>query len=165
VGRTDTIEYAEALGRLALRYFASRGPATANDFSIWSGLGLGECKKAIDIIAGQLQAVMIDGVKYFISKDAVLIEKIEPTLHLGPLHLESSIHLLPIYDEYIMGYKDRSAIFGCQGLSKTIPLLKYDCMIIFNGQAIGTWPHYHKMIQCTPLAATVQRFGRWGVHS
>jgi hypothetical protein len=81
----------------------------------------------------------IGGVKYFISKDAVLIEKIEPTLHLEPLHLEPSIHLLPIYDEYIMGYKDRSAIFRYQELSKTVPPLKYDCMIIFNGQAIGTW--------------------------
>jgi hypothetical protein len=53
--------------------------------------------------------------------------------------MEPSLYLLPIYDEYIMGYKDRSAILEYSESLENIPSFKYDCMIVFNGQIIGTW--------------------------
>ncbi len=45
------------------------------------------------------------------------------------------MHLLPTYDEYIMGYKDRSAILASENRAS----LKYTSMIVFGGQVIGTW--------------------------
>lgn len=124
----EPIGYAEALGRLTRRYFAGRGPATANDFSAWSGLSIAECKKGIGIVAGQLETATIDGAAYFMPQDTVFNNKIEP-----------GIHLLPLYDEYIMGYQDRSAILGHTEPLKNTPPFKYDSMIIFNGQIAGTW--------------------------
>ena len=52
-----------------------------------------------------------------------------------PAKQAGRIYLLPIYDEFIMGYKDRSAlmVFGNNAS------FRYDCMIVFDGQIIGTW--------------------------
>ena len=45
------------------------------------------------------------------------------------------IYLLPIYDEFIMGYKDRSALMAFGNNAS----FRYDCMIVFDGQIIGSW--------------------------
>jgi hypothetical protein len=126
--RKETIERDESLQKLTLRYFISRGPATINDFSTWSGLGLTECKKGINIAGNKLESIMVEGTKYYVSEDAVFNNK-----------TESGIYLLPVYDEYIIGYKDRSAILEYKQSLKIGPVFKYDCMIIFNGQITGTW--------------------------
>ena len=42
----------EALGELASRYFATRSPATVHDFSWWSGLSMGDARRAIEIVGG-----------------------------------------------------------------------------------------------------------------
>lgn len=46
-----------------------------------------------------------------------------------------TIHFLPVYDEFIMGYKDRSAILT---LKNGAPF-RYDSMILSGGQVVGTW--------------------------
>ena len=72
----------------------------------------------------QLQKVSIEKEEYFLNPSASLPDK-----------LPQKIHLLPIYDEYIMGYQDRSAIMI---LRNNAPF-RYDSMIILDGQVIGTW--------------------------
>lgn len=113
----------EALTELTKRFFFSRGPASIKDFSTWSGLTVSDCKKGVEMLSKKLDKEVIDRVEYYFSPDFPLD------------HLPDTIHLLPIYDEFIMGYKDRSAIMT---LRKDAPLL-YDNMIIFNGQVIGSW--------------------------
>jgi hypothetical protein len=133
VKRREAIEYDAALEKLALRYFISRGPATINDFSTWSGLRLTECKKGIDIIRDKMEVLIIEDTKYYTSRDTIFNGEMEP-----------SLYLIPIYDEYIMGYKDRSAILAYKESLKNTSLFKYDCMIVFNGQIIGTWKRTKK---------------------
>jgi hypothetical protein len=77
------LEGDEALGELARRYFTSHGPATERDFSWWTGLNLGEARRAIDI-AGKIA---------------------EPK----PTRAKMAA-LLPPFDEYTVAYRDRSAI-------------------------------------------------------
>ena len=117
-------EKEEALAELTSRYFKSRGPATIKDFATWSGLTITDCKKGIEMINTFLQKEVIDGQEYYFNTIPSLLRK--------PL---KRIYLLPIYDEFIMGYKDRNAIMA---LKENASFL-YDSMIVYDGQVIGTW--------------------------
>lgn len=117
-----------ALSRLAFSYFTSRGPATVHDFSTWSGLTITDCRVGLEYISSKLDNTTIDNKIYYWLKGTQ--NGISGTDH---------IQLLPIYDEFIMGYKDRSAIFTQYNLLKNKPGLQYDGMIVENGQVIGTW--------------------------
>jgi Winged helix DNA-binding domain len=88
----------EALGQLARRYFATRSPATAHDFGWWSGLTMGDARRAI-AAAGTLREWSCDGRSYWIDESSV-----------GPVRKKATAHLLPNYDEYFIGYRDRNAI-------------------------------------------------------
>lgn len=118
----------EALVKLTENYFLSRGPATLKDFSTWSGLTMTECKKGVSMASSKLKNETIDGEVYYY-KDAVL----------SSTESSNPIYLLPVYDELIMGYKDRSAFFEFKNSLKTNSSFVYDCMIVSDGQVIGTW--------------------------
>ncbi len=119
----------EALAKLAHRYFSSHAPATLPDFCWWSGLTQGDAKKGIEAI-----------------KKDFIFEKINEQTYLIPNTFKipkqsESIFLLPAFDEYIISYKDRSAV-----LSETEHHKKsisnngiFRPVIIHNGQAIGIW--------------------------
>ena len=118
------LEKDEALVELTARYFNSRSPATVKDFSTWSGLTMTDCKKGIEMLQPLLQKEVIEQQEYFFN----------PNNSLTDIQFEK-IHLLPVYDEFIMAYKDRNAIMT---LKNNAPF-RYDCMILFDGQVIGTW--------------------------
>jgi hypothetical protein len=123
-----TITKDEALSRLAASYFKSRGPSTVHDFSTWSGLTLTECKRGLDMIKDRLETISAGDINYYAALGGVIDKG-----------AARNIHLLPIYDEYIMGYKDRTAILTYrQSLGNESPYMN-DCTIIYNGQIIGTW--------------------------
>lgn len=118
----------EALSELAKRYFTSRGPATIKDFSTWSGLTLADCRKGLQMIKTDFDKQVINNHEYYFSPGVSLNKKVI-----------EEMYLLPVYDEFIMGYKDRSAIMELKKSLQPNPLLRYDCMIISGGQIIGTW--------------------------
>lgn len=124
VNNKKTLDRDRALAELTTRYFSSRSPATVKDFSTWSGLTMTDCKKGIEMIKPLLTKEVIAQNEYYIN------------ISLPETHKQSNqIYLLPIYDEFIMGYKDRSAIMTLNHNGS----FRYDCMIIFDGQVIGTW--------------------------
>jgi hypothetical protein len=113
-----------ALAELATRYFISRNPATVKDFATWSGLTITECKKGIEMIKQPLLRESIEQQEYFF----------DPNTSFSKKGLDK-IFLLPVYDEFIMGYKDRNAIMALKNNAS----LRYDSMIVHGGQVIGTW--------------------------
>ncbi len=118
----------EALATLARRYFQARCPATVKDFATWSGLTQADCKRGIEICGANGDPLEMDKEGHFFFPKNFSIGHAND----GPLHL------LPLYDEYIMGYKDRAAIQQfSRGLGK--PPAHFDNMIIYAGQIIGTW--------------------------
>lgn len=94
----------DALRELAVRYLASHGPATAQDLSWWSGLTVRDAKRAIELAGDRAIPVGLEGRgdRLFAAPEAeqVAEEDLEAAL---ALHLE-----LPAFDEYLIGYKDRS---------------------------------------------------------
>lgn len=124
VTHKKTPEKDEALAELTTRYFTSRGPATVKDFATWSGLTISDCKRGIEMIRPLLLKIIAEQQEYFFSPDT-------QQQGLPP----DKIHLLPVYDELIMGYKDRSAMMT---LRNNAPF-RYDSMILASGQVTGTW--------------------------
>jgi hypothetical protein len=85
---------------LARRYFQSHGPATPKDFGWWSGLTAADVKLGLEAIKSGLEHEIMNGNTYW------FIEPAQKVKSRG-----SKAYFLPNYDEYTVGYTDRSAIF------------------------------------------------------
>lgn len=119
----------EALTELMKHYFRSRGPASLQDFTWWSGLPLSEARKGIDMAMPDFEKAMIDGKEYFFKPSS--LKKVP----------ERSVYLLPNYDEYTIAYKDRSILFGrgYSGAGKGRDNAIFNNAILINGKVEGTW--------------------------
>ena len=116
----------ESLARLARCYFATRGPATLNDFAWWSGLTVADGRRAVAALGGDVERVELDGRPHWLIPS--------PSVR-RPMH---AAHFLPNYDEYFIGFRDRSAI----GLrANSIPsMTALDRHIaIVDGQIVAGW--------------------------
>jgi len=126
---TRTLEREAALAELAKRYFSSHGPATLKDFVWWSGLTVSDANKGLDSIRSQLISEVENGQTYWFA-DSTPARVPSPT-----------VHLLPDYDEYTVGYTDRGAIFDSSHTNKLdsrgSELAQY--MIVVDGLIAGTW--------------------------
>jgi hypothetical protein len=120
----------EALAALTLRYFTGHGPATVKDYVWWSGLTTTDAKAGLEMVKSHLTHETIDGQTYWFSESAQFTSDPSPTAYL-----------LPIYDEYIVGYKDRSAALDAAHTDKLDPLrcIFFGHLIIIDGQIAGSW--------------------------
>jgi hypothetical protein len=121
----------EALARLALRYFTGHGPATLQDFVWWSGLTTTDARQGLQSVSKQLACEKIEGADYWFS----------PSIGKGcTLDKTTSCFLLPAWDEYLVGYKDRSAVLHNDYQRTTIAVNgTFRPVIVYNGQVIGLW--------------------------
>jgi hypothetical protein len=122
-----SLERGEALVELTKRYFSSHGPATMQDFVWWSGLTVADVKIGLENAKSHLIQATIEGQTYWFSPSAN-----SPT--------SSTIHLLPWFDEFLVAYRDRSAVLS---LANTKQVNAGGGMlnptIVSNGQVVGTW--------------------------
>lgn len=120
----------EALAKLTLLYFKSRGPATLSDYVNWSNLSISEAKKGLAS-----------------AKAALVSEKDKETEYWwDPAHVaqgkeqEGKVHLLPSFDEYLLAYKDRTAVLQDIHQKKAIGVNGiFWPTIVLDGQVIGIW--------------------------
>ncbi|MGK2962247.1 MAG: winged helix DNA-binding domain-containing protein [Gemmatimonadaceae bacterium] len=126
VGRDLDLD--EAGAELAFRFFASRGPATLDDFAKWSGLTKLVARRGLADVRDRLNAEVIEDREYFFG-DA------RPTA--GNV---ATAHLLSIYDEYVSGYKDRGATVEREFGEKLIAMGNaLTGIIVVDGLIAGTW--------------------------
>ena len=112
----------EALAELTKRYFRSHGPATVRDFLWWSGLTSADAKRGLEMIRARQHEQ--DGLKYW-------------TLGRSPRAAsrpKSSMHLLPIYDEFLVAYRDLRAVPRPAYL-----MGNFQHALVIGGQVAGTW--------------------------
>jgi len=130
VPHTKPLEREEALAELARRYFISHGPATLQDFIWRSGLPANDAKAGLAMVEAQLTREVVDGQIYWFSPS-------NPPANA----LSQTAHLLPNFDEYTVGYTDRSAVFDIAHAhkldSRSNSLLGY--IMVLDGQVVGTW--------------------------
>lgn len=118
----------EALAELCRRYLQSHGPATVKDFSWWSGLTIADSRRAIDIVRARHRDE--DGLAYWSLDDR------KPRPPRG-----SAALLLPIYDEYLVAYRDRVVVPHLQARITQVPgwNVTFQHAVVINGQVAGTW--------------------------
>lgn len=118
----------EALAELSSRYFTSRGPATVHDFAKWSGLTVADARQGLEAVKDQLLVEVVDGQELWFPPPA------PPGAGDAP-----AAWLLSIYDEYISGYKDRSAMASPEVANRLMALgnaLAY--VLVVDGQIVGS---------------------------
>jgi hypothetical protein len=109
----------EALAELGQRFFSSHGPATVRDFVWWSGLKTSDARRGLDII--RASSFDEDGLRYW------------STIARGSATARTGVYLLPIYDEYLVAYRDRVAVphaWDARAFRHTL---------IVDRQVAGTW--------------------------
>ena len=125
-----TLPRDEALRELVMRYFTTRGPATPQDFSWWSGLTVTDAKRGLEAAGVDLERTLV-GEKTYWSGGSEPRTKINSPM----------AHLLPNYDEYFIGFRDRSAI--AQAVRKEEMYEQGDALsahiFIIDGQVVGGW--------------------------
>lgn len=127
IGGGTTYDRADALRDLALRYFSTRGPASLQDFRWWSGLAAQEARDAIDAASADLTHETAGGASYWLPE--------APPASTGP-----ATHLLPMFDEYILAYKDRDAVIPNPRMKEITGLNgMFRWTIAHDGRIIGTW--------------------------
>ncbi len=129
VPQIRTLDRNEALAELASRYFMSHGPATLQDFVWWSGLTVADAKAGLEMVTSQLMYEVIDSQTYWRSAST-------PPAN----DLSQTVYLLPNFDEYTVGYTDRSAIIDASDAEKFNTRVNVlNPIIVLNGRVVGTW--------------------------
>jgi hypothetical protein len=108
-----------ALAELARRYLAAHAPATDADLAAWSGLGLREARRA-------LQA----------ARTSTSRGHAPPSWTFGG----SGARLLPAFDPYLLGWRDRSFAVPAEHATRVRPgggVVR--ATAVDDGVAVGTW--------------------------
>jgi hypothetical protein len=111
----------EALAELARRYFTAFSPATAADFTTWCGLA---SSRAIELIRDELRPVDVDGHAGFTRGE------VEPA---------RGLRLLPAFDNYLVGYRDRAAILEPSLHGRVYQGGMIRPVVLLDGGVVGTW--------------------------
>lgn len=117
----------EALAEFARRYLTSHGPATDRDFAWWSGLTLTAARRGIGAVSGELERLELDDTTYY---------------HRPALEPASAgVLALPGFDEYVLGYQDRSAPLAAEWVGRIVPGGNgiFFPTLVVDGEIVGTW--------------------------
>jgi hypothetical protein len=124
----------DALAELARRFFVGHGPATVADLARWAGLGLTDVRRGIARVRDSLAVLDVDGTEH-------LLDPATPEL-LAAVRAEAcGLFLLPGFDEFVLGYGDRSAVLDPAFADRIVPGGNgmFRPTVVHEGRIVGTW--------------------------
>ncbi len=143
----------EALRELALRHARGRGPVTAADLAWWAGISLRDARDGLEAARPDLHAERAGAELRWWASDGP-----RPVRPRGAL-------LLPAFDEYLLGYRDRGAALAEEHvrLVNDGGGMLAPCVII-AGRVLGVWRRSGstkaqalEVVPFAPLAAAAER--------
>ena len=129
-GKQKILSNEEALIELAGRYFRSRGPATVQDLSYWSGIPQKDARRAAEGLNKDFRKMPWDGREFYCSIHQVA----------APINAKASF-LVPDYDEIGMSYRDKGA-FSLRERAATEnagPGAGFQHFFVIDGKVGGYW--------------------------
>lgn len=120
----------DALSLLAWRYFSTRGPATLKDFAWWSGLRIGDARRALDTVRERLDSRERDGRTYWFVDEGEVPEDFAQTADL-----------VQCYDELIISYGESRDMLHTESDAFRVPLAidGYRHVVLLGGRLFGHW--------------------------
>ena len=121
----------EALATITLRYLRSHGPAGRRDLAGWTGLPLGDVDRGLGALGDQVARVRVDGAELLAHA---------PALDAPPVAVPRLL-VLPGFDEFVLGYKDRSLLLSEGGLARVVPGGNgmFRSTLVREGRVVGVW--------------------------
>ena len=129
--RADSSEV-EPLRTFARRYLAAYGPATPADFKRWSGLSQAQVKAAWAAVRAECEPVALP------ESEALMLEGAAASPE--PARDGPTVRLLPRYDNYLLGYVNRSFMVADEFAKRLHPgggLIR--ACVIIDGAAQANW--------------------------
>jgi hypothetical protein len=128
LGAPRRMDQDSALAELAVRYLRSHAPATPTDLSSWSGVGVSNATRGWRAIEHRLvEVATVRGPMW-------RLRGREPEAPRG------SVRLLPSFDEYLLGWKDRSPVARPEHWRKIHPGAGwFHPAVVVDGRGVGTW--------------------------
>jgi Winged helix DNA-binding domain len=130
-GPGRAMEPDEALAELARRYLGGHGPAAPEDLAAWSGLAVGRARRAIELVAGELDEVELDGRRLWAPAGAAAAR----SRAAGPV-----VRLLGRFDDYLLGWRGRDLVLD-PGFARRIQAGGgwIHPAVVVDGRVAGTW--------------------------
>jgi len=125
----------EAEGKLLRKYLQAYGPATEADYAIWCGLSQTEAREIWSREAASLTTVDVE------RQSATILQKDLNEL-MNSSFERPHVRLLPYFDVYLLGHKDRQHIVDKKHQPKVFrPQGWISPVILINGRVAGVWKH------------------------
>ena len=138
----------DAITVLAERYVTSHGPVTIRDFVWWSGLTVGEARRAFAAVSPALRIETIGEDTYYSASTT-------PPAKRGTV---SPVHLMPNYDEYFIAYRDRGPTSALQ--PGAVPADIYAHLLAVDGRYAGGWRRTIGTKTATIVVTPMARFSK-----
>ena len=134
VAKPRRLDPEEALAELAQRFFLGHGPATVQDLCRWSGTGVREVRAVLAQVRDGLEAVTADGTEF-------LMDPATPDRLAAAGKEADGVLLLPGFDEFVLGYGDRSAVLAAEHAEKIVPGRNgmFRATVVSRGRIVGVW--------------------------
>ena len=120
----------DALRTVAQRFFTGHGPATLRDLVWWAGLTVADAKIGLHLAQSSLERITGGGAEMWMAADRPATDIAAPRAHL-----------LPGFDEYLLGYTDRSAALAPRFADRVVPGANgvFLSTLVLDAQVRGTW--------------------------
>jgi hypothetical protein len=124
----------EALGELALRFFTGHGPATVKDLVRWAGVRVRDVTAGLAIAAPHLERLDVDGTAHW-------MDPATPDRLAAARAEAEDVHLLPGFDELVLGYADRSCTVPPEFADRIVPGNNgmFRATVVSGGRVVAVW--------------------------
>lgn len=144
----------EGFATMAERYVRSHGPVTEKDLAGWFDKTLTVTREALAALGDRIEREVVDDTEWLTHVDAPEA----PTSHVG-------IHLLPQWDEFLLGYKGRDLALPPEHVARVVPgrNMVFKPTLVVDGEVAGTWRREQRsgrvLLEVTPFRPLGA--GRW----
>lgn len=144
--RAETAD-ADAPAALALRFVTGHGPSTVADLARWAGITLTQARAGVAEVRDRLTAVTVDDTEYLM--DPTVRDRLDAARDEA-----AGVLLLPGFDEYLLGYADRSAALDPQHADRIVPGGNgmFRPTVVLDGRVVGTWRRVRGDLVLEPFA-------------
>ncbi len=129
VPRSLTPTREEAMATVVERYVRSHGPVTEKDVAGWIAGTLSFVREALALLGDRVAREDVGGQTWLTHVDAAAAPP------------RPDVHLLPQWDELLLGYKSREVSLPARHLERVVPgrNMQFQPTVVVDGEVVGTW--------------------------